>query len=293
LAGIAKYLGIAGGLFACLGILGAISAISGSKIMAVILFGASGVALGYWGLSLSADIKGRYRLSSKIILTLGVLMCVSAVALMLAFFETLNELSGITLLGVICLPPAFYLAYKNKNQYLLILSLLGFFHWVGAWNSMIGRSAYGFDIKDPMVMSVIAAGAVGVGFYHEYKLYPRTGKFYLAWQSLGLLYFNMSLLILSIVALEGTDLLSWVIMLTVATIVQIVLGARFHSGLLRGFGIVFFTINIFTRFHEMFWDQLELGQYLSLGGLSLLVIGAFVEFFVRKLRKRGGINESH
>lgn len=64
-----------------------------------------------------------------------------------------------------------------------------------------------------------------------------------------------------------------------------------HSGLLRGFGIVFFAINIFTRFHEMCWDRLLLGQYFLVGGMFLLVIGACAEVSVRMLRKIGDASE--
>lgn len=97
----------------------------------------------------------------------------------------------------VCLPAAFYLAYKSRNAYLLLLSVLTLFHWIGSWDGMLGRSTYAFGVQDPRLMWPAALAAVGVGVYHETDLYPETGRFYKVWQAVGLIYFNMSLLILS------------------------------------------------------------------------------------------------
>jgi uncharacterized membrane protein len=153
---------------------------------------------------------------------------------------------------------------------------------------MWGRSTYVFSVQDPRVMSLAALAAIVVGAYHEWRLYPKTGRFYLAWESLGLLYLNMSLLILSIWSHHETASIAWILVFTTATLTQIVLGAAWQNGLFRGFGITFFAINVFTRFHELFWDQLQLGQYLLAGGGLLFILGACTECGVRMLRRKDG-----
>ena len=41
-------------------------------------------------------------------------------------------------IGVVNLPIGFFLAYSRRNGYLLIVTLLGLFHWIGSWNEMRG-----------------------------------------------------------------------------------------------------------------------------------------------------------
>lgn len=281
--GVIKYLGITGGLLAFLGIMGLVTAIAGSELFAAAALGGLGCALTWWGLRLAGDLRDRYPTSSKVVMTLGVICWTSAVALLAHAMELRGE-TAIVMTGLVSLPLGFFLAYRNRNGYLLIVTLLGLFHWIGSWNEMWGRSTYVFSVQDPKVMSLAALGAIGVGLYHERALHPRTGRFYLAWETVGLVYLNMSLLILSIWGYHDEESLGWILVFTAATIAQIVLGAAWQNGLLRGFGITFFVINVFTRYHETFWDQLDLGRYLLAGGALLLVIGAVTEFAVRRVR---------
>lgn len=283
--GVVKYLGITGGLLAFFGILGLITAMTESGGFAAIELAAVGAGITYWGIFLSGDIRDRYAASSKVILTLGVVLWTSAVGGLAAVAEMTPKAILVTT-GVVNLPIGFFLAYWRRNQYLLIVTLLGLFHWIGSWNEMWGRSTYAFSVQDPKVMSVAALLAIMVGLYHERRLYPKTGRFYRAWESLGLAYLNMSLLILSIWGRHETA--AWIAVFTAATLAQIVLGAVWQNGLFRGFGITFFAVDVFTRYHEYFWDQLQLGLYLLAGGGLLVVLGAATEAAARAWRRAGG-----
>lgn len=286
LTGIIKYLGIGGGLLAFFGILGLVAALSESLVLAVMLLGGLGAGITHWGLRMAANIRDRYASSSKVVLTLGVVLWTAAVALGGKAID-LDEGNIVTATGVLCLPVTFLLAYRSRNTYLLILALLEAFHWLGAWNSMWGRSAYVFAIQDPKAMCVAALAAIAIGMYHERQLYPKTGRFYLAWESLGLLYLNTSLLILSIWQQQYPKSSLWVVVMTAACIGQIVLGSAWKNNLIRNFGIVFFAIDLFTRYHEWFWNRLALGEYLLAGGALLFAVGGGTEMAIHALRKQG------
>ncbi|MCU0857626.1 MAG: hypothetical protein MUC65_04395 [Pontiellaceae bacterium] len=285
--GVVKYIGITGGLLAFFGIIGMITAMVQSGAFAAIVLGGVGGGITYWGLRLSGDIGNRYAVSSKVVLTLGVLLWTSAIGL-LADVIGMKEGRVLLVTGLICLPVGFFLAYRSRNPYLLIVALLGLYHWIGSWNEMWGRSTYEFSVQDPQVMSLAAFFGIVIGVYHERKLYPKTGRFYLAWESMGLLYLNMSLLILSIWGFQEASPLVWILVFTAFTLAQLVWGAMCQNGLFRGFGITFFAINVFTRYHELFWERLYLGQYLLAGGGILLILGVCTEVVVRALRRKGG-----
>jgi len=284
--GVVKYLGISGGLLAFFGILGMITAATGSMGIAALVQGGLGAGLTYWGLLLARNVQDRYATSSKVIVTLGVVMLTAAIGLLSSAIG-LKDAALLCSTGLLSLPLVFVLAYYSRNTYLLILALLGLFHWIGAWNEMWGRSSYVFAVQDPYIMSGAALLAIGVGMFHERYLYPRTGKFYLAWESLGLVYLNMSLLILSIWTRHEDATLLWIIIFTGACLAQIVLGAAWQNGLFRGFGITFLVIDIFTRYHELFWDKLDLGLYLAGGGVFLLLLGGGTEAITRVFRAQG------
>lgn len=287
--GVVKYLGICGGLLTAMGILGSIAAAVESGVFAALLLGGAGAAGTYWGIRMADDREGRYAVSSKVVLTLGVVCWTGAIGV-LAYLMGMKDEQGLLATGVVALPIGFTLAYRYRNAYLLIVALLAFFHWIGSWHAMWGNSAYVFSVQDPKTMSLVALAAVAAGIYHERRLYPRTGRFYLAWEALGLVYLNMSLLILSIWGHHEAGTVGWIAVFTAATLVQIAAGAALQNRLIRGFGIVFFAVDIFTRYHEFFWERLNLGLFLLVGGGILALLGAYVEVVTRMARRwwKGG-----
>jgi hypothetical protein len=267
-----KYLGIVGGLFAALGILGLIGALADSKAFgSFLILGVSGafLAAGIW---LAGDGRNRYPYSSKVVLALGSPALGSGLALLLSALGV-EDHNLFLITGALMIPLMGFLAYRYQNTFLLILVLLETFHWVGSWNRMFGQSTYEFDVQDPRWMAVFSLVVFGIGVWHQQKLQEKTLRFYVAYQAVALVYFNMSLLILSIDWHEKPGLLAWVLVFTLATLAQIVAGSYLKSGLLTGFGVTFAAIDLFTRYFENFWDKLDAGLFFLLGGALLLAFG--------------------
>jgi hypothetical protein len=275
---VLRYLGLVGLIFVICGILGLIGAIAGSPLFGAVLLMAVGAAFGAAGIVYAHDRLGRYRWSSRIALTLGVVLVSGAMAVLLSAFK----IEGAPLVfigGWLVLPGLVYLAYRFNITFLLVLALIEFFHWVGSWTSMWGRGTYVFDVQDPRVMALVAAGVVGVGIWHEQMLADRTGRFFAAYESLGLVYLNLSLLILTIDGGPG-----WIALFTLVVIAQIVLGARLRNSLILGFGVTFAFIDGFTRFYERFWDSWEKAVFFLAIGLLTFAAGAACEFVLRSNR---------
>lgn len=279
LAQVMRYVGIAGLFFLICGVLGLIAAIAGSPSFGgvlLVLVGGGFVTAGIW---LARDRLGRYRWSSGVVLTIGVVALSGGVATLLSA----AGVQGPTLVfvgGWLVLPLFGVLAYRFRITFLLVLALIELFHWIGSWTTMWGRSTYVFDVQDPQMMAAAAIVVTWIGVWHENELADRTGRFYAAYESLGLLYLNLSLLILSIDGREYA--VNWIAVLTVAAFGQIVLGARLRNSLMVGFGVTFLFIDGFTRFYERFWQSwAKAGFFLTLGLLTFAA-GAACEFALRR-----------
>lgn len=97
----------------------------------------------------------------------------------------------------------------------------------------------------------------------------------------------MSLLILS--SLSGGDgiAMGWVALFTMACVGQILAADQLQNGLLRGFGVTFLCINIFTRYHEFFWKYMDAGAFLLAGGAGLLAISGLLHYYQKHLSAQG------
>jgi len=132
-------------------------------------------------------------------------------------------------------------------------------------------------------MSAAAIVAVVIGIVHEETLAERTGRFFAAYESLGLVYLNLSLLILSI---ERPDAVLWIGILTIAAFAEIVLGAWLKNPIMLGFGVTFLFIDGFTRFYERFWDSWTKAAFFLGIGLITFAAGAACEFALRSRERQ-------
>jgi len=162
-----------------------------------------------------------------------------------------------------------------------------FFHGVGSMSEYWGQGAYFLSIQDPRSMSVVALLTIMLGYWHEHELETTKLQHCLGFGSLylifGLLYFNLSLWILSLdfygyfsEEAQGANLL-WVFLFTVGGIAQIVAGARLKDSRYTGFGIVFLGINLYTRFYEHFWDSMSKAVFFTLAGVVALALAYVFE----------------
>lgn len=281
-----KSIGLAGGMIAFFGLLGLVAAISRSQLLAALLLLGTGCGLTAVGIRLSADRLARHTTSSRPVLMLGVVS--AALGLGVAFNGMgISNQSTILLTGAVVLVPVTILAYRYANTFLLSLALIFFFHWVGSWTSMLGRSTYEIEVQDPRVMALAALGVIVLGVYHERALRNATGSFFQAYETLGLIYLNLSLLILSIERHPRWgpgDF--WTLALFGAAIAQIMVGARLHNSLFTGFGVTTFAVNVFTRYFESYWHRLHTGTFLLLGGLGLFFAGVACEAVLRQWQRR-------
>jgi uncharacterized membrane protein len=104
---------------------------------------------------------------------------------------------------------------------------------------------------------------------------------------IGLLNLFVALWILSIFGNYGDlvawervrqyELFHWSVLFGAAAIAAIGYGLKHDDAVLRGFGLVFLLINLYTRFFEYFWDSLHKAAFFAVLAVSFWYLGSKAE----------------
>lgn len=231
----------------------------------------------HFGARLAADQAQKHPFTGQALLTVGLIglyASFSAIYLVNGG-ETYSNVYGWFML--ITSAAAFFTAYHFRLRWPLLIALLMFFHGVGSMSEYWGHGAYFLSVQDPRSMFVVALLTIILGYWHEHELETTELQHCIGFGSLylifGLLYFNLSLWILSL----DHRVLFWILMFTIAGIAQIVAGARLKDSRYTGFGIVFLGINLYTRFYEYYWDDLSKAAFFTVAGIIALVLAYIFE----------------
>ena len=73
------------------------------------------------------------------------------------------------------------------------------------------------------------------------------------------------------------EILPWILGFAVASLVAMFLGAKLNDHLMRGFGLIFLLINIYTRFFEYVWGEIHNGLFFAIMAVSFWLISRYAE----------------
>jgi uncharacterized membrane protein len=95
------------------------------------------------------------------------------------------------------------------------------------------------------------------------------------------------LLLLSVAAwTPGPREAYFILLLTILTASGVYLGVAWESPVLLNTSIVFFVINVYTRFYEYFWAALPKSLFFIVGGALLIAGGIWIERVRRGIVRR-------
>ena len=78
----------------------------------------------------------------------------------------------------------------------------------------------------------------------------------------------------------------FILLLTLLTSAGIYLGIAWESPVFLNTSLVFFAINLYTRFYEYFWDAMPKSLFFIVGGAALILGGIWVEIMRRRVVRR-------
>jgi hypothetical protein len=179
-----------------------------------------------------------------------------------------------------------FLGLALGSKLIWVFSLLSIGGWFGAETGYAsGWGAYYLGMAYPLRF-VLFGGALTLAAL-ALRRHARTAAFFGTTRVAGLLYLFIALWILSIWGnYDGYDswhrsthaeLFQWSVYFALAALACLYFGLKHDDGVLRGFGLTFLGLNLYTRFFEYFWDGLHKAVFFALLAASFWLIGSRAE----------------
>jgi MFS family permease len=162
-----------------------------------------------------------------------------------------------------------------------VFALLSLGAWMGTETGyMAGYGAYFLGMNYPLRFVIFGAALTLLGMAGLLPMSPQT-------KVVGLLYLFIALWIMSIFGNYGDmnawhgvrqyRFLPWALAFGAVAVAAIWYGLKRDDGVLRGFGLTFLFINLYTRFFEYFWDSMHKAIFFAVLALSFWFIGSRAE----------------
>lgn len=178
------------------------------------------------------------------------------------------------------------LGFLLKSKLIWVFGLLSLGSWFGAETGYAsGWGAYYLGMSFPLRFVFFGAALTLTSLWLRDR--PRAAMFFGTTRVAGLLYLFIALWILSIWGNSESeaawqrasrwDLFHWAVYFAAASAACIYVGLKRDDAVLRGFGLTFLGLNLYTRFFEFFWDGLHKAVFFAILGASFWFLGARAE----------------
>jgi len=171
-----------------------------------------------------------------------------------------------------------------------VFALLSLGTWMGTETGYLsGQGMYFLGMNQPLRFVLFGAVLTALGLASERLgrattgLHARLAALSAQTRTIGLLNLFIALWILSIFGNYGDldswyrapryQLLHWSLLFAIAALAAIWYGLRHDDGMMRGFGLTFLFINLYTRFFEYFWDTTHKALFFAILAGSFWLLG--------------------
>lgn len=188
------------------------------------------------------------------------------------------------------------IGYAGRSGLVWLFFLLALGNWFGAETGYVsGWGAYWLGMSYPIRFVLFGGALLGLCFALQKRLRQR--RLFNVSKAMGLTYLFIALWILSIFGnhdldswygLAPTQLLPWALLFGVAAGISIYISLKTDDGMLRGFGLTFLAINLYTRFFEYFWGSMHKVAFFLILAASLAVLGRYAERIWHAGERRAG-----
>ena len=186
--------------------------------------------------------------------------------------------------------------YFGRSGLVWLFFLLSLGNWFGAETGYVsGWGAYWLGMNYPVRFILFGGALLALCWVLRKTLTQR--HLYVTSKAMGLTYLFVALWIMSIFgnydidnwyAVTRAALLPWALLFAVAAVICIYISLKTDDGMLRGFGLTFLAINLYTRYFEYFWDGMHKVVFFLILAVSLAAIGRYAEKIWHATERRAG-----
>lgn len=127
----------------------------------------------------------------------------------------------------------------------------------------------------PYVLAAVALAIIHVRWRHSSLVDP---------PALLVLFLLVLIIVATVIAITPHSRELWfILLLTLLTSAGVYLGIAWESPVFLNTSLVFFAVNLYTRFYEYFWDAMPKSLFFIVGGAALILGGMWVERLRRRL----------
>ncbi|EDE8832129.1 DUF2157 domain-containing protein [Salmonella enterica subsp. enterica serovar Goverdhan] len=177
-------------------------------------------------------------------------------------------------------------AWFGRSGLVWLFFLLALGSWFGGETGYVsGRGAYWLGMNYPLCFVLFGGALLLACLLLRGQLAKR--RLFTISKATGLTYLFIALWIMSIFGNYAPDdwwssvtreaLIPWVLLFAVAAGLCIYISLKTDDGMLRGYGLTFLAINLYTRFFEYFWGSLHKVVFFLIIAISLAVVGRYAE----------------
>lgn len=253
-----------------------------SQMMRVITPAFIAIVFYFWGFKRQRK-EQQWHYNSECILFLGVMFtAVSLWQLAMLLDNGSGHIAPIFLIGCAIYAIVGYIS-RSSLVWLFFLLMLG--NWFGTETGyMSGWGSYWLGMNYPIRFVFFGAALLAICYLLQNILVHR--RLFMITKIMGLTYLFIALWIMSIFgnydtnawySISSINLLPWALLFGVVAVICIYISLKTEDGMLRGFGLTFLGINLYTRFFEYFWNSLHSAIFFFILAISLIVIGRKAE----------------
>lgn len=225
------------------------------------------------------------RLSSESLMVLGVFATATCVGYLGKFINKPDGSYSLLFLVSIIVYTVLAIKLSSKTIWTFMLVALGiWFATETAYHSHWGFKFWGMNY--PLRFSLFGAMLTAFAFWLQPRI-KAVAPFRQLTYLIGIVYLMVSLWLLSLfgnyddldkwLKVRQYHILYWGLLSTVVSLALAWYGLKKNDAIAREFGITFVLINLYTRYFEYLWDNLNRALFFALLALSFWIIGRKAE----------------
>lgn len=248
----------------------------------------------FWGNRLYGRGEGTSpALGVAVIVLACILIFLDVMSINKMFGRPLSSFSYVLLVTTVVF---FVVAYTTDIALVLVMSVLALFSWL----AYLGGGFWGWipffkgGVNSHSFVAAASPFVIAAGFVHERLLaakLKRYAEFSPVYYFLGFLFLNTSLWMLSLFGREarllgggsGTkEIMIFTVLFFITNIATIVFGGLRKRRSYITLGVIFLTVNVLTRFGDVFIPGLGRSATFIIAGAIVVAIGLVLELLLKK-----------